>query len=476
MSEDLSSVSLSRETLKGTVAKFVMAAVGFAGTIIFGRLLGPTSFGTYYELLSISQVGSRPLAGWGGAAKKRFSEAGNQPREIVGANYLGTVVWVLGVLSLVVIFSSHLERYAGIGSAALLVGLLLAPLAVFESLNVLVTGTGRVGATKWIDALRSVLTFGSQLVLVLLGFGVLGMAVGFSIATLVTVPLLAWYLRIRPRLPSRDTVGSMWVYAKYSIPTGVVGMTYEQFDILLLGVLFTSDVTGYYKAVAVLTLPGFFVSEVASEGLMSKVSHAHSHGQEVSEDISNVLAFASTVSLPVLFGGLALIEPIVTIVFGSDYAAATGFFLPLAAARLIGTQIFPLYQAVEGIDRPDVSFRIGALALLVNVILGVLLALYVGPVGVAYATLITEGLQYVVYRCILTRNTRNISFLTRPHLEQLVASVLMFLVIQHLQNLLPVTGWWILAILVGVGGLIYIICLSVISRQLRETIRAAIAG
>lgn len=319
-------------------------------------------------------------------------------------------------------------------------------------------------------------TFGIQLALVLLGFGVLGMAVGFSVATFVTIPLLVWYLRIRPSIPSRETVGSMWEYARYSIPTGVVGMTYEQFDILLLGVLFTSDVTGHYKAVAVLTLPGFFVSEVASEGLMSKVSHTHSRGQRVSEDISNVLAFASIISLPVLFGGLALLEPLVTTVFGSDYADARSFFLPLAVARVIGTQVFPLYQAVEGINRPDVSFRIGILALTVNIVLGVALAMRIGPVGVVYATLAAEVVQYASYRWILAHNTTGVAFVTRPFAEQFVAAVVMFLVVTVVQTEIPVTGWEILITHVGIGVLVYATCLSAISPQFRETIRAAVFG
>lgn len=473
MSNDLSSVSLSRETLKGTVAKFVMAVVGFGGTILFGRLLGPASFGTYYELLSVSQVGARPLAGWGGAAKKRFSEAGNRTREIVGANYIGTVVWILFALTLVTIFSSSITRYAGIKSAALLVGLLLAPLAAFESLNVLVTGTGRVSATKWIDALRSIFTFCGQLALVSFGFGVLGMVLGFSVATLLTIPFLMWVLRIRPSIPSHDTVGSMWEYAKYSIPTGVVGMTYEQFDILLLGVLFTSEVTGHYKAVAVLTLPGFFVSEVASDGLMAKVSNAHSRGQEISENISNVLSFASIVSLPVLFGGIGLLDPLVTTAFGGDYGDATRFFLPLAVSRVIGTQIFPMYQAIEGINRPDVSFRIGSVALLTNIILGVALGLYIGPLGVVYATVAAELLQYVSYRWILTQNTTGVKFIARPFVEQLVAAVMMFAVVRGVRTVVPITTWWILLSIIAVGALVYFGCLSVISQQFRKTVREA---
>jgi len=473
MDKRISNVNLSRETLKGTTAKFVIAAIGFAGTIIFGRLLGPTSFGAYYELLSLSQVGARPVAGWAGAAKKRFSEAGNRTQEIVGANYLGTILWVLGTLALVITLSPLLEEYAGVKSASLLIALMLAPLAVFESLNVLVTGTGRVGTTKWIDALRSLLTFGTQLVLVVLGFGVFGMTVGFGVATLVTVPILVWYLKIRPSVPSQKTVKSMWSYAKYSIPTGVVGMTYEQFDILLLGALFTSDVTGQYKAVAVLTLPAFFVSEVASDGLMSKVSHNHSRGEAISNDISNVLAFASIVSLPLLFGGAAVIEPLVTTVFGPNYADATKFFLPLAVARVISTQTFPLYQAIEGIDRPDISFRIGLISLTVNVVIGIILALEIGPVGVVYATLIAESFQYVLYHWTLSRNTTNIRFLTRPFAEQLVASVIMYLVVHGLRTEVAVTGWMSLVGVIVVGGMIYFAILAVVSRQLRETVRAA---
>ncbi len=67
--------SLSRETLGGTIAQFVMAAIGFVGTVVFARWLGPSAFGGVYLLFALVKFADRPMNGWSQAAKKRLSES-----------------------------------------------------------------------------------------------------------------------------------------------------------------------------------------------------------------------------------------------------------------------------------------------------------------------------------------------------------------------------------------------------------------
>mgnify|MGYP007091109036 FL=1 len=45
VSQSIGDIDLSVEVLKGVSAKFTQAVLGFAGTILFARILGPTSFG-----------------------------------------------------------------------------------------------------------------------------------------------------------------------------------------------------------------------------------------------------------------------------------------------------------------------------------------------------------------------------------------------------------------------------------------------
>ena len=56
---EAANTSLSRETLGGTIAQFVMAAIGFVGTIIFARWLGPSAFGGVYLLFALVKFADR---------------------------------------------------------------------------------------------------------------------------------------------------------------------------------------------------------------------------------------------------------------------------------------------------------------------------------------------------------------------------------------------------------------------------------
>ncbi|WP_254663432.1 hypothetical protein [Haladaptatus sp. W1] len=67
--------SLSKETLGGTVAQFSMALIGFVGTIVFARWLGPSAFGGVYLLFALVKFADRPMNGWSLAAKKRVAES-----------------------------------------------------------------------------------------------------------------------------------------------------------------------------------------------------------------------------------------------------------------------------------------------------------------------------------------------------------------------------------------------------------------
>ncbi|MFC7166108.1 lipopolysaccharide biosynthesis protein [Halospeciosus flavus] len=169
-----SEVSLGAETVKATAAKFSMAAIGFVGTIIFARMLGPQKFGAYYLLFALVKIADLPIEGWSMAAKKRFSEQGAQISEIVGGQFVFVFAWIaLGTL-VALLTGSYIVSYTGVAVAVPLFIALLGGEAVYVSAERLLQSRGLVGKATWIDALRSYVTFGLQLALVLAGWGLPG--------------------------------------------------------------------------------------------------------------------------------------------------------------------------------------------------------------------------------------------------------------------------------------------------------------
>lgn len=62
-------MNLGLEAGKGLLAKMIQAVLGFVGTVLFANILGPTSFGAFYILQSIIQIGDRPIRGISSARK-----------------------------------------------------------------------------------------------------------------------------------------------------------------------------------------------------------------------------------------------------------------------------------------------------------------------------------------------------------------------------------------------------------------------
>ncbi|PSP79653.1 polysaccharide biosynthesis protein [Halobacteriales archaeon QS_1_68_20] len=467
-------VSLGGETAKATVAKFLMAAAGFAGSIFFARYLGPVAFGGFYLLFSVVKLSDRPLAGVSKAGKKRFSEADADRSEILGTQLLASLAWALLASAVAVAAADWLRSYTGLPSAPLLFAVLLIAVGLFEPLDKLVKARGKVGAATWADAVRSYLTLPLQVGFVLAGFGAAGMAYGLSAATLTMVPVMWWLLGTRPTFPDRETVASVWRFARYSIPQTFLGKAYADFDRVILGLLLAPGAVGLYVVAAQLTMPAMFVAAVAAEGLMARVSHSHSRGEAVAGDVTNTLSFASLLSVPIFFGALAIARPIVVTVYGGEYAAAATLLIGLALYQILRTQRAPLSRTLGGLDRPNLNLWIAAVTLAFNVVVGVWLVLRVGVVGVVVATVLAESLQYLATAALVKRAVPEVSLLPRALLEQVAAGAVMFVAVSLVHTVVAVRSWFDLGVLLGVGGVVYFAVLLAASGRFRVTVRSVL--
>jgi len=470
---DASSVSLGGETVKATVAKFAMAIVGFVGTIVFARILGPTAFGGFYLLFALIKIADRAVVGWGVAVKKRYSETGAPKAELLGSQLLFTGGWILLTAVAVAVAAPRLVSYTGLPDAPILFVVLMASVALYEPIDRVVQARGLVGASMWTDTLRSVLTFPLQLGLILLGFGAAGMAYGLAAATL----LAARPLVLRRGLPG-DAVASdprkplvVRQIQQRQLPPGD-GLRPVRCP--PIGLAAGPAAAGNYEVAFKLTVPATFVMMAASSGLMARVSHRHSKGEGLSEDVSNTLAFASIVAIPMFFGALALSERLVVTFYGPEYAEAGALLVGLALYQLVRTQSGTLSQVVDGIDRPDLNTRISALTLGLNIVLGVALTLSYGAIGVVVATVVAETLRYVIVASIVKRHVPDTELFPRTLLEQFAASLLMFAVVVPAVDVVTIEHWYHLLAIVGLGAAVYGITLAIISRKLRVTIEGVV--
>ncbi len=462
-------ISLGTETVKGVSAKFTQAVLGFVGTIIFARILGPTSFGGFYFLLAITQLTNRPVRGVANAVKKRFSEIEAPQEELVGLIILTNVILV-GTSGLLVVSTDYLANQTNVPMGEVVFLAILVATIFFFPFQSVLQSAGRPGLTMWIDTGRSVLTLGLQLLFISLGLGAAGMGYGLAGATILLTPATYYFLQTAPAIPQWNTIRSVWMFARYSIPEAVVGEAYNRFDILLLGALIGSAIVGQYEVGAKLTLPAVFLSGAITVGLMPKISGVDSRDGDPTKDASNAISYASALSIPILFGAVALSERLVVTVYGSQYTAAAPFLIGLALYRVFVTQSSVYKSILTGIDEPRTTLKYSTVSLVVNLILGVSLLLQVGPIGVVAATIVAEATRLLLFIRKTKQHLPGIDPFPSPLAHQLFAGAVMSVAVLGIKEVIPLRSWVEIGLIVGIGGVVYTAVMLAISRHARTTL------
>lgn len=459
------------EISKGVLAKFAMAAIGFAGSVVFARVLGPSGYGAFYIVVTLVNILDNPVTGWGVACKKRISETGFPTAEALGSGLFGALILPAVILPLTYLGNDFTDLYNLSGLFFPFSALFIA-ICFFAATNRILSARSNFSASDWSDTLRSLLTTPLQLAFVLLGLGAAGMVYGLTIATVLTVPYVLYRINVKAKIPTRESLSSISSYAKYSVPNGFIGTAQSQFDILLLGAVLTSSAVGDYQVAMQLTLAGTFIGAVGSKGLMARVSEHWSKDNKpaVVADLTKSVSYASVLAIPIFFGSAAMPNDLLVTVFGSEYGGGGLVLVGLALFRVVKVQSAQLISTVAGLDYPDINTRIGLSVLILNVGVGYLLLIEYGIIGVVVATIISEILRYVALAHTVKQHLPEVSLFTRPLQLQVLAGTVMFAVIDRAHAVMGVSWWGELMLLVCLGGIIYFGTLVAISKSFRVTV------
>ncbi len=457
------------------LSKLLGSALGFLATIFFARVLGAEILGYYALVMAI--VSWLVLAGKVGvttAMTKRISED-EEPAAYFAAGVV--LVGSFGILAAVGVFllGEYVNSYVGQTVAGFVAVIVLVKL-FYTIIKAALKGERKVH----ISGILQPIQIGSysliQIALVIAGFGLAGMLVGY-IAGGVLIGLIGlWYLSVGFERPRTGHFKSLVDFAKYAWLGGLQSRSFNDVDIVVLGFFVSPALVGVY-AVAwsiakFLTLFGNAVSTT----LFPELSKADADGDRdaVRGFVSDALTYGGLFVIPGLFGGALLGEQLLRI-YGPEFTqGATVFVLLVAASLLYGYQK-QLLNALNAIDRPDLSFRINGAFIVTNVLLNVALIATLGFVGAALATALSAGvglaLSFGALRSILSFPVP-LGEIARQFLAAGVMSVavyaggMAFAAVEVTHNVAIVLS------LVGVGAGVYFLTLLGLSATFRATVRA----
>lgn len=456
----------------GVVGRAVAYVIAFFGSILLARVLGPNEYGIFYLMLSIVSFLDNPVTGWAEGCRKRFTEDGFPSDEALGSALLAIIVASVALTVFAWLFSPFIQGFTGLADGWLLLAALYVGVVTYQTSDEILKGTEYFGTSPWVQSGRDMMRVIGQAALVLAGFGIAGMVGGMVLANLLIAPVVVYAVGVRPRLPSRDAVGTIWTYARYSIPSGIVGTAQQRMDRILLGFLASTAVLGNYEVALKLTLPAMFVAGIAQDGLMSRISNRQSRDESFAADIQNNLANASVFGIPLFFGALTIGGPVVVTLYSNQYSDAVPFFAGLALFRLLRTQKSILTAVLNGLNRPELNFRISLGVFSFNLVAGVALLFVIGPIGVVVATVVSEVFAYGIRGYVVRSLVPSVRLFPRLLIEQVLSGAVMAVTVYAARLALPLATWPYVFAVVGLGGVTYFAVLTTISHSFRATVVA----
>ncbi|MFC6724409.1 polysaccharide biosynthesis C-terminal domain-containing protein, partial [Halobium palmae] len=200
-------------------------------------------------------------------------------------------------------------------------------------------------------------------------------------------------------LPSRESIGNLFGFSKYTVGMNVSELAYSWADTLVLAALATKAVVGAYEVAWQLSLVTLLAAQVIGITIMPAMTQWHENGaiERVERAFRTSLTFSLILVIPALVGALVVGEELFRVVYGIDeYAVQGATVLVILLAGQLSQAVKQVTQnTLLGIDRPTHVFWTNALTLGTNVGLNVLLIPEYGMFGAAAATAATATVAAV---------------------------------------------------------------------------------
>ena len=367
--------------------------VAFAGTAFLARTLGSHGFGIIgFATAIFGYVSVALLTGFGPIGSREVARnPDHAPALAAGVSVLRLLLAViaLGIVGLLTVF---LDKPPQVKLVVLLTSLGFFPLAF--GTHWIYRGLGR---NRWV---------GTSLVLAQVVYVAALFAVVRSPDDVIWVPVAqvlgesvaAAYLLV-PLLRGEnwqiDLIGAWRILraSGYLVASSLLGALIRSLDIVLISLLLGETQVGLYSAAYRFCYLVLAIAIALHAAYLPGLSRAAQRSvRETTELVNRAFESAASLALPMVVGGWLLAGPLLSRLFGAEYAAASGAFKVLLVS--IGFIYFHgiLYRVEVAYDQTRIEMWIRGGAAFVNAGLLLLLIPRYGIEGAATATLVADAL------------------------------------------------------------------------------------
>lgn len=452
------------------LSQVARSLAGFVATLVVARILGAEGLGIYALGLSIVVWLDIPHSGFREALAKRLSE-GHEREQYFTAGVLLNLLSVLVPMLLVFLFRDSVNAYVGSSVSLLLVAILFAN-GLFGTFRYALSGQKKVAHAGWVQFTNQVLRTIIQVGLLLLGFAVVGLFVGYAIAAVLGALLAMVFLNTGVSVPADRHFRDLCAYAKHGWSSGFKGNTFNWMDTVVLGFFVSSSLIGIYEVAWSLASFLVLVSNSVSQTLFPEISDisTESDTDRIHHYLNEALVFTGVFLIPGLFGAVAIGVDLLRI-YNAEFTRGGTVLLLLIVARTLDAYATQHVSVIKALDRPDIALRIDLLFVGTNMILNIVLVYLYGWYGAAIATLASGGVSLLLGYYSLTGLIGAPDVPTTEISKEIFAGGIMFVVVTALYRVspseIPVT-----LLLVATGAGVYVGVLLSISPRIRNKVRA----
>jgi O-antigen/teichoic acid export membrane protein len=389
-------------------AAFLMMAttgqklIAFVTFIIVARLSGTEITGAYFYAISITSI------------FVTFADLGMTPVVIraisggreEGMRFLGAAIHAKAVLAPLASLLAMLYALIRGADATLLVTVGIACLVMTaDTIHLVLYGALRGKQNLRPEAMGmfvgQILTAAVAITVAYVHTGPIGLAVSLLVASVWNVGWSMWRLRamgIVATLPSRGDVRRL---AREALPFGIAGIAvkvYSYVDTLFLQLFHGLDAVGIYAVAYKLTYALQFLPLTFTAALYPALSSAYAKKEE--QELRNTFIGALRLMAAsgfVMSAGLSGLAPrIIPLVYGEAFIGAVPAFSVLPWVLLPIFLDFPIGSLLNASHRAHLKTTAMVITMVLNMLLNVVLVPLYGPVGAAWAGVVSFWGLYLI--------------------------------------------------------------------------------
>lgn len=404
--------TLSQDFASETTARLVYYATSGTVIVFLSRQLEPSEYGTLFLAISVLTVARLfSSVGLAKSAAKHVStyvdEDPGQVRNIVVQSLRYNAVSIAVVAAVVYLTAGPIASALDEPAIAplLVAGTVYVVFAtLYNYTRVVLQGFRDILASATVYAIEGVGRIVGVLVLVTLGYGLLGALAGYALGFLLAAVVGAWLLVVRlPSSEETDAVedGLVRRVLRYSLPLTVTRGAWvldRNIDLLLVGYLLNPTIVGFYavskQVVTFTTGPAGSIG--FSVGPQFNESATAADTESARDTYESILVYVLLLYVPAVAGLFLLADPVVTTVFGPDYRDVVPILQTFTAAIVLVAVTKSTEDILDYLGRADSRAVFKLLTSAGNVGLTVVFVLWFGAVGAAIATVLMQAVYAVL--------------------------------------------------------------------------------